>query len=103
MAKKSKKRGKVAQTNPQQRPYWLWAVVAAAVLLVVGGVSILLISGDSNAASGGTPKLVVEETVVDEGYVELNTPVRTSFTLRNEGDGLLRVLGEPEVQLVEGC
>ena len=102
MAKKSKKRRKVAQANPQ-RPYWLWAVVAAAVLLVVGGVSILLISGDSDAASGGAPKLVVEETVVDEGYVELNTSVRTSFTLRNEGDGLLRVLGEPQVQLVEGC
>jgi hypothetical protein len=103
LAKKSKKRRKVARANPQQRPWWLWAGIAAAVLLVVGGLSILLISGDSDTVSDGTPKLVVEETVVDEGYVELNTPVRTSFTLRNEGDGLLRVLGEPEVQLVEGC
>ncbi len=103
MAKKSAKRRKVVRANPQQRPWWLWAGVAAAVLLVVGGLSMLLISGNSNTASGGTPKLVVDQTVIDEGYVKLNTPVRTSFTIRNEGDGPLRVLGEPQVQLVEGC
>ena len=102
MSKKSQKKRKAAQASPQ-RPYWLWAVVAAAVLLVVGGLSILLISGDSNTTSGGTPKLVVDQTEIDEGYVKLNTSVRTSFTIRNEGDGLLRVLGEPQVQLVEGC
>jgi hypothetical protein len=103
LAKKSRKNRKVAQDSAQ-RPYWLGVVVAAAVLLVVGGLSMLLISGDSNTTSGGgTPKLVVDQTVVDEGYVTLNTPVRTAFTIRNEGDGLLQVLGEPQVQLVEGC
>ena len=102
MAKKSRKNRKVAQDSAQ-RPYWLWVVVAAAVLLVVGGLSMLLISGDSNTTSGGTPKLVVDQTEIDEGYVKLNTSVRTSFTIRNEGDGLLRVLDEPQVQLVEGC
>ncbi len=101
MAKKKEKKKKVAQTSAQ-RPWWLWAMVAAAVLLVAGGLTVLLTSG-GNTASGGTPKLVVDQTVVDEGYVTLNTSVRTSFTIRNEGEGPLRVLGEPQVQLVEGC
>jgi hypothetical protein len=63
----------------------------------------LLVFGSPDTTSGGTPDLVVDQTVIDEGYVKLNTPVRTSFILRNEGDGLLQVLGEPQVQLVEGC
>ena len=91
----------VHQTSPWQ-PWWLWAAIAAAVVLIVGGLSMMLISGGSDTTNG-TPKLVVDQTVVDEGYVTLNTPVRTSFTIRNEGDGPLRVLGEPQVQLVEGC
>ena len=102
MTKKRQEKRKKAQATPP-RPWWLWAAVSAAVLLVIGGLGILLMSGDSDTAAGGAPKLVVDQTVIDEGFVELNTPVRTSFTLRNEGNGLLRVLGEPQVQLVEGC
>ena len=102
MAKKSGKNRKMTQAGPQ-RPWWLWAVVAAAVLLVAGGLSMLLISGGSDTTSGGAPKLVVDQTVIDEGYQKLNTPVRTAFTIRNEGDSPLQVLGEPQVQLVEGC
>jgi len=103
LAKKLRKKRKAPPTSPR-RPWWLWAVVTAAVVLVVGGLSMLLMSGDSNTTSGGgRPELVVDQTVIDEGYVKLNTPVRTSFSIRNEGDGPLRVLGEPQVQLVEGC
>lgn len=101
MTKKSMKNKTVAPATSQQ-PWWLWAVVAAAVVLVVGGLTVLVVSGGSNT-TGGTPKLVVDQTVIDEGYVKLNTPVRTSFTLHNEGDGPLQVLGQPQVQLVEGC
>jgi hypothetical protein len=101
MSKKKSRRKKNA-APPARRFPWLWLVVGSAILLIGGGISFLLISGGSGSANG-TPKLVVEQTVVDEGYIELNTSVRTSFTLRNEGDGLLRVLGEPQVQLVEGC
>jgi hypothetical protein len=40
---------------------------------------------------------------VDEGYQKLDEAIRTSFTLRNEGDATLQILGEPQVELVEGC
>ena len=101
MAKKKEKKKKVAQTSAQ-RPWWLWAVVATAVLLVVGGLTVLLTAGSSESADG-IPKLAVDQTVIDEGYQQINTPVRTSFKIRNEGDGPLQVLSEPQVQLVEGC
>jgi hypothetical protein len=81
---------------------WLAIVSALALVLIVIGVTALLISDNARSVTG-TPKLVVEQAVVDEGYQTINTPVRTSFNIRNEGDGPLRVLGEPQVELVEGC
>lgn len=102
MTKKSMKNKTVALATPQ-RPWRLWAVIGVAVVLVAAGLTVLVVSGGSNTTGGGAPKLVVDQTVIDEGYVKLNTPVRTSFTLHNEGDGPLQVLGQPQVQLVEGC
>ena len=101
MSKKKSRRKKNAAPSARRFP-WLWVVVGGAILLIGGGFSFLLISASSESVTG-TPKLVVEETLIDEGYQTLNTPVRTSFKIRNEGDGPLRVLGEPQVQLVEGC
>jgi hypothetical protein len=99
---KKKQQRKTTTSAPTQRPWWLWAVAAAAIILVVGGLATLLIF-DPNAPEDGAPKVVVDQPVIDEGYQKLNETVRTSFTLRNEGDVPLRILGEPQVELVEGC
>ncbi len=99
----SKKKGK-PKRNTTQSSWVLWGAIAVAVLFVVGGISLLLISGSTGTKpENGTPKLVVDQTVIDEGYQKLDTPVRTSFTLRNEGDATLQIQGEPQVKLVEGC
>lgn len=104
MAKKKNKRrySKSANQPSSQRPWWLWAAAAVAVVLVVGGLTVLLTS-NSNAPEDGTPQVVVDQPVIDEGYVKLDETIRTSFTLRNEGDATLRILDEPQVELVEGC
>jgi hypothetical protein len=104
LAKKKKKKVQkkaTAQAAPQ-RPKWLWAVAAVAVVLVVGGLTVLLTSPNATAEDG-SPKVVVDQPVVDEGYQKLDKTIRTSFTLRNEGDATLRILDEPQVELVEGC
>ncbi len=101
MSKKKNQR-KLTAPVPAPRPWWLWAVAAAAVILVVGGLAMLLVF-DTNAPEDGTPRVVVDQPVIDEGYQKLNETVRTSFTLRNEGDATLQILGEPQVELVEGC
>lgn len=101
MSKRRIIKGNAAQPKPQ--PSWrLWFAGAVVVMLAVIGLSMWLILGETGQESG-TPKLAVYQTVIDEGYQTLDTVVRTSFTLRNEGDGPLRILGEPQVRLVEGC
>jgi len=95
-----KQQRKTAAPAATQRPWWLWAVAAAAVILVVGGLTVLLTANNSGS---GVPKVAVDRTEIDEGYQKLNSTIRTSFKLRNEGDGPLQILGEPEVKLVEGC
>lgn len=99
---KSKKQQKTIRPVAPQRPWWLWAVVATAVVFVVGGLTMLL-TANSSTPEDGAPKVVVDQAIIDEGYQRLDTSVRTSFTLRNEGDATLRILGEPQVELVEGC
>jgi len=95
-----KQQRKTTPPAAAQRPWWLWAVAAAAVILVVGGLTVLLTANNSGS---GVPKVAVDRTEIDEGYQKLNSTIRTSFKLRNEGDGPLQILGEPEVKLVEGC
>ncbi|MCQ3972087.1 MAG: hypothetical protein DPW09_01430 [Anaerolineae bacterium] len=98
------KKGKNKRSTVQpvtQRSWLLWVVVAG-VFLIVGGLSYILIVG-VNGAETGTPKLVVDRTEVDEGYQKLGATVRTTFKLRNEGDGTLRVVDQPQVKAVEGC
>ncbi|MCB9108516.1 MAG: hypothetical protein H6633_30355 [Anaerolineales bacterium] len=99
---KQKKRRNTAPPPSPQRPWWIWVVAAAGVIALVGGLAFLL-SSNRSGLEEGTPQIVVDSTTIDEGYQKLDTPVRTSFTLRNEGDAPLRILGEPQVELVEGC
>jgi len=73
-------------------------VAVGAALLIIGGVFLLWPSGDS-----GTPKLTVPQSTIDEGYLTYSTPIQTAFTLRNEGDGPLKIVDTPVVELKEGC
>jgi hypothetical protein len=80
--------------------------LAAALVLVVGGVVVSLASRPGSAVTGertGAPQLVVDRTSVDEGYMQFDVPVRTTFRLSNAGGQPLKILGEPQVELIEGC
>lgn len=80
---------------------WHWVVVGAAILFI--GIGVGVIWQPFTAEETGTPRLALEQTVVDEGYLQYDTPVRSAFRLENVGDGTLRILDQPEVELVEGC
>jgi hypothetical protein len=86
---------------------WLWLAVGGALLLVIGGLGFVWASSSAGPAVApeviGAPKLVVDQTTIDEGDVKLNNTVRTTFRLKNAGDQPLYVMGEPQVELVEGC
>jgi len=108
----TKKQGfKSTRNSPQKRQFpWLWLAIAGAVLLVAGGLGLIWASSSSGVVTldvtpevTGAPRLAVNQEVIDEGYVKLDNTIRTTFRLRNVGNQPLHILGEPVVELVEGC
>jgi hypothetical protein len=53
--------------------------------------------------SGGKPRLGVDRTEVDLGDLPYGAPAKAVFTLTNTGDGLLKIVGEPQVKILKGC
>jgi cell division septal protein FtsQ len=93
--------------QPPRRVPWPWLLAAgAAVLIIAGGLVVWYPSATTRVATPqvtGAPSLAVDQTVIDEGYIKLDRPILTTFRLRNVGDQPLQILGEPRVELVEGC
>jgi len=76
-------------------------VPVVAVLLVLGVGGWWLWPGVSPVL-GGTPKLAVDRTEIDLGYLRFETPAYAAFAITNTGDGLLKL--EPgRVRAVQGC
>ncbi len=107
----SKKRhSKKVKSAPKRQIPWLWLAVGGAALLVIGGLSLVWTSSNTGVVTldvtpevSGAPRLAVDQELIDEGYIKLNKTIRTTFRLRNVGDEPLHIMGEPAVELVEGC
>jgi len=106
----SKKVVRKKSVTRRATPVWMWAAIAGAALIIVGGLALLFGSGNNSSVPDGftpevtgAPALRVNQTLIDEGNVKLGSTQRTVYTLKNVGDKPLKVLGEPQVQLVEGC
>ncbi len=101
---KHKRRGarRVAQSQHRWVPL---AVVVVGIALI--GAGLVFAKGDLGAKEApmvtGAPRLAVSQEMVDYGEIKVNTPVETVFRVRNIGDQPLKILGEPQVELVEGC
>jgi hypothetical protein len=90
------------QPPPRQFP-WPWLAVVGVVLIIGGGLMIWSPSGTAPPEVTGAPRLAVDQLVIDEGYIKLDRTIHTTFHLKNVGDRPLEILGEPQVELVEGC
>ena len=103
---KKKRYEKRKQSSPSRQSLWL-ALVAGALLLIAGGGLVIFNSTGSStttsADGAGVPKLAVDTTNIDEGYLKYNTPIQTAFRLQNVGEQPLKILSQPQVKLVEGC
>lgn len=80
---------------------WRLRVLLASLLVASGVVAWGF--GGGGGAPGGTPRLAVDRTDIDVGRFAFDVPARAVFTLRNEGDGLLKVVDLPPVKAVQGC
>jgi len=94
-------------TQPASRFSWPVLTAVAAVILIIAGGAMVLFAPDPVAETSpevtGAPRLVVAQPEIDEGYIKLDKTIETTFHLKNVGDRPLKILGEPQVELVEGC
>ncbi len=94
---------------------WLVGGVIGGVFFIVAAL-VLLTRGSNNKpgqkAFGsdfepevmGAPQIeVLPQDAIDYGDVKLGTTVNTEFKVRNVGDKPLVVIGEPQVEVIEGC
>ena len=75
-------------------------------LALIVGLFVLLFTTQKPAYTPevvGEPRAQLDQTELDYGDVKLNSTITSVFKVRNIGDQLLRILGEPQVELVEGC
>ena len=99
---------KGGQSSPKR---WLGlplpaCIGALGVVVIIAGV---VFGSQSRKASAftaevaGSPRLKVDKELVDLGKVPLGTWVEASFDLQNVGDGPLKILKKPWIEVVEGC
>jgi hypothetical protein len=103
-------RGKIAPKRPSQPP---WLIAGIGLVLLAGAVIVALATrtGSSNLSQpsnftpqvAGAPRLTVLPEQIDHGYVKLNTTIDSVFEVHNDGDKPLQILGEPRVEVIEGC
>jgi hypothetical protein len=102
----SKSRYRKRQTQPTAQPRrlsLLW--IGGAVLAIIGLVVFVLANREPpyTPEVSGAPRAQVDQTALDHGDVRFETWVSSDFSVRNIGDQPLVILGEPRVEIVEGC
>lgn len=113
----------MAQTNKRRRSRrggtnstmkWILAGMAGAVLLIIAALTLATRQKDAPGQTTfdpnfkpevtGAPRVkVLPQEVIDYGDVRLGTTITTTYRVRNVGDRPLIILGEPQVELVQGC
>jgi len=93
MKKRSKKHTEPSKTR---------AIVVVVVAVVVLGVGGWWLWPGTSPTAGGTPKLALDRTEIDLGYLRFETPAYAAFTITNTGDGPL-TLEPSRVRAVQGC
>jgi hypothetical protein len=106
MSNKSKHTRKPA---PSRQLFWPPIIGGGAILLIIIGLALWWSSSIASAPATapqqavGAPRLALDRTTIDDGYVKFETPVEATFKLSNTGQQPLQILGEPQVELIEGC
>ena len=106
--RKARKRKQPSPVTIDRTVLMLLGAVVGALLLAT---AIVLINQQQQSgpppgyvpAVTGAPRVAVSEDVIDYGNVRLNTTIETVFRVQNVGDRPLHILGEPQVELIQGC
>lgn len=91
----------VHKVSPSRLPILL----ALGALLLVG-VIFLIVSNQRPSYTPeitGRPAVQVSDTRFDYGDVHYNNPITTEFRVKNIGDQTLLILGDPQIEILDGC
>ena len=92
---------KKRKRQPSRLPLPL--VFFAGGLLLLAAVAFLFAGGGDQNEGSGTPAISVDNSLIDYGYVKLNTDMTFSIVVTNTGDGVLRFTDAPYIEIKEGC
>ena len=97
--------GKRQAHRPAGKPVTLPIVIglAALVLIAAGIVVTTRGAGGSPPQAASAPRLTVDRETIDFGKVPLDVPVKAVFVLSNTGGRPLNILGEPVIEVKQGC
>jgi hypothetical protein len=91
----------------QTTPSWLLPALLLGIGAILVGLAVWVSQRGQQTPFTpqvtGRPAAEIDQDVFEYGDVRFNTPMETVFRVRNVGDQPLRILGEPRVELVEGC
>ncbi len=88
------------------RPKWLIpAALAVVAVVIIGGIAAVVANQRPPYVPEVTdrPAVRISQEYFDYGTVHYSQVVNTSFQVKNVGDETLYVLGEPRIEVVEGC
>lgn len=91
---------KAPRTPPRRKGRWMMTFVA---VVVVAGIATYCLWPETPLLTGGTPRLVVDRTMIDLGDLPYDRFVEANFTLTNAGDGVLAIAERPKVGATKGC
>lgn len=95
------------KTPAAPRPKWLFPALLVGVGVALVGIVFALIQSSQREPYipevTGRPSAAIDQTEFDYGDVVNNSWVETSFHVTNVGDETLMILGEPLVEVVQGC
>ncbi|MBK8030454.1 MAG: DUF1573 domain-containing protein [Chloroflexi bacterium] len=97
---------RVQKTTTPHPPSRLPLILGLGAILVIGA---LLLSVLANQRPPYTPEVTgraavqVSQTNFDYGDQHYNNPVTTEFKVKNIGDQTLLILGDPQIEILEGC
>ncbi len=95
------------QKDTSTRPRWLLFAGLIGIVILIIGALIAIINGRQQEPYSpqvtGRPNAEVDQTLLDYGNVQFETPVEAVFHVKNTGDKPLYILGEPRVELLQGC
>jgi len=102
-------KGGMVKTPPPKRTGLPLYLAGGALLVIIIGVVLWALAGRGSSGTSvpaqvsGKPSLAVDREQIDFGKVPLDIPVKATFKLSNVGDQPLQIVGQPLVEVKQGC